>query len=91
MENEGIPIEEVHRLHASHLDIFRGAIEEREPEISYPENQPGHPIHTFKLENSEINTLIESKLKIHLEQFAVEQVPDTIYCLLEDLNLLLGY
>jgi DUF438 domain-containing protein len=89
LENEGIPIEEVHRLHASHLDIFRGAIEEKEPEIANPENQPGHPVHTFKLENSEINKLIESKLRIHLEDFKIEQIPGTIYCLLEDLNLLL--
>ncbi len=88
LEEEGISIAEVHDLYANHLEIFKGAI--IEPEFqSHPEEHPGHPIHTFKLENREIEKLVQSKLAVHLEKFAADDSPDNIYFLLEDLNLLL--
>jgi DUF438 domain-containing protein len=52
--NEGLPVEEVRRLCDVHLEIFKKALEKR-TEI---ELKPGHPIHTFKLENRAIEKLV---------------------------------
>jgi uncharacterized protein len=89
LEDEGIAITEVHRLYAAHMEIFKGAIEEEDHRISRPEDQPGHPVHTFKLENRELDKLVQSKLKVHLELFEQEDTPENIYKLVEDINLLL--
>jgi uncharacterized protein len=90
LEDEGIAITEVHRLYAAHMEIFKGAIEEEEyQETNRPDEQPGHPVHTFKLENRELDKLVQSKLKIHLELFEQEDSPKNIYKLAEDINLLL--
>jgi len=50
LEDEGISIVEVHDLYANHLEIFKDSIEV-EQTSQHPEEQPGHPIHTFILEN----------------------------------------
>ena len=47
---EGMPAEEIQRLCDVHSAVFRGSIQE----IHHPEEVPGHPIYTFKLENQEI-------------------------------------
>lgn len=54
-----------------------------------PEDQPGHPIHTFKLENEEIGKLVNFKLLLHFDHFQQEDSEAAIYTLIEDLNLLL--
>lgn len=89
LEEEGIAITEVHRLYAAHMEIFKGAIEEEYQATNRPEDQPGHPVHTFKLENRELDKLVQSKLKVHLEFFEQEDSPENIYKLAEDINLLL--
>jgi uncharacterized protein len=90
MEEEGIAITEVHRLYTAHMEIFKGAIEEEGyQETNRPEDQPGHPVHTFKLENRELDKLVQTKLKVHLELFEQEDSPENIYKLAEDINLLL--
>jgi uncharacterized protein len=89
MEDEGIAITEVHRLYAAHMEIFKEAIEEGYEETNRPEDQPGHPVHTFKLENRELDKLVQSKLKVHLDLFIEEDTPENIYKLAEDINLLL--
>lgn len=88
MEEEGIPVSEVQRLCSVHTAIFKGSIEEIH-RSSKPEDQPGHPVHTFKLENREIERLVNFKLELHLDQFRKEDAPGTIIKLLEDLGLLL--
>nr|WP_218652817.1 DUF438 domain-containing protein [Paenibacillus sp. 79R4] len=88
MEEEGIPVSEVQRLCSVHTAIFKGSIEEIH-RSSRPEDQPGHPVHTFKLENREIERLVNFKLELHLDQFRKEDAPGTIIKLLEDLGLLL--
>lgn len=88
MEEEGIPVEEVQRLCSVHTAIFKGSIEDIH-RSSKPEEQPGHPVHTFKLENREIERLINFKLELHLDKFRKEDSEDIILKLLEDLNLLL--
>ena len=87
-EEGSIPTGELMQIYHQHSDIFNGKIEE-EPRARRPEEQPGHPVHTFKLENREIEKLLESKLEIHLEQFIKEDSADQIYQLIEDINLLL--
>jgi uncharacterized protein len=89
LEEEGLSIKEVHQMYAAHLDIFKGNIEEESPNEGQPEDQPGHPIHTFKLENRELEKLIHTKLQPHTEQFIKEDNPDNVFRLLDDINLLL--
>ncbi|WP_174732720.1 DUF438 domain-containing protein [Mesobacillus harenae] len=88
MEEEGIPVEEVQRLCSVHTAIFKGSIEEIH-RSDRPEDEPGHPIHTFKLENKEIDMLVNFKMQLHLDRFDKEDNPDNVMKLLEDLNLLL--
>ncbi|WP_410772499.1 DUF438 domain-containing protein [Fontibacillus sp. BL9] len=88
MEEEGIPVEEVQRLCSVHTEIFKGSIEDIH-RSSTPEEQPGHPVHTFKLENREIERLVNFKIALHLDKFKKEVTEDVIYKLLEDLSLLL--
>jgi uncharacterized protein len=80
--------EEMLKIHAKHTEIFRGSIEKDEKEYK-PEEQPGHPIHTFILENKEIDKLVNTQIQIHLEQFQEEDNSENVYKLLEDINLLL--
>lgn len=88
MTEEGIPVSEVQRLCSVHTSIFKGSIEDiHRP--SGPEEQPGHPVHTFKLENREIERLVNFKLALHAEQFQKDDSPKVIYKLLEDLSLLM--
>lgn len=88
MEEEGIPVEEVQRLCSVHTTIFKGSIEAIH-RSDKPENQPGHPIHTFKLENKEIDRHVNFKLQLHYERFEKEDSEENIYKLIEDLNLLI--
>lgn len=88
MEEEGIPVEEVQRLCSVHTAIFKGSIEEIH-RSQKPEDQPGHPIHTFKLENKEIDMLVNFKIQLHFDRFNMDDNHENIYKLMEDLNLLL--
>ncbi|MGG2016415.1 DUF438 domain-containing protein [Bacillus sp. S10(2024)] len=88
MEEEGIPVEEVQRLCSVHTAIFKGSIEEIH-RSEKPEDQAGHPVHTFKLENKKIDKLVNFKLQLHYERFEKEDSEENIYKLIEDLNLLL--
>ncbi len=54
-----------------------------------PEEQPGHPVHIFKLENQAIERLLKTKIQIHLWQFEKEETDENVFKLLEDCNLLL--
>ena len=83
-----LSVEEMHRLHAKHTEIFKGSIEEIEKTYK-PEEQPGHPIHTFILENKELDKLVNIQIKGHLEQFVQADSPENVFKLLEDINLLL--
>lgn len=88
MEEEGIPVSEVQRLCSVHTAIFKGSIEEIH-RSSKPEEQPGHPVHTFKLENREIERHVNFKLELHKDKFQREDSSEIVYKLVEDLNLLL--
>ena len=65
---EGMPIEEVQRLCDVHASVFKGSIEE----IHAPQehlNTPGHPLHTFTLENEALESFIEKTVTPHLESY----------------------
>ncbi|MFP4974926.1 DUF438 domain-containing protein [Paenibacillus sp. CN-4] len=88
MTEEGIPVSEVQRLCSVHTAIFKGSIEEiHRP--SKPEEQAGHPVHTFKLENREIERLVNFRLELHHEKFQREDTDELRFKLLEDLSLLM--
>lgn len=86
---EGLPVEEVQRLCDVHAAVFKGSIEEiHRPEKI--EDTPGHPVHTFKLENSELKKFLAEKLEPHLEAFRQDDKQEIIELLKQDLELLRG-
>ncbi|MEK4291551.1 DUF438 domain-containing protein [Paenibacillus sp. FSL P4-0502] len=88
MTEEGIPVSEVQRLCSVHTAIFKGSIEQIH-RSSKPEEQPGHPVHTFKLENREIERLVNFRMDLHATKFQKNDSEELIFKLLEDLSLLL--
>ncbi|WP_079505079.1 DUF438 domain-containing protein [Mesobacillus jeotgali] len=82
-----LSVAEMQRIYSAHSAMFRGAIEDNFSTYG-PEEQPGHPVHTFELENREIELLLQNRLQVHLEQFAEADSPEHINYLLEDCNLL---
>ncbi|HHW02528.1 MAG TPA: DUF438 domain-containing protein [Thermoanaerobacterales bacterium] len=55
---EGMPVEEIQRMCDVHASIFKESLESKQE----PETAPGHPLHTFKLENTAINRLISGEI-----------------------------
>ncbi|WP_449537529.1 DUF438 domain-containing protein [Ferdinandcohnia sp. Marseille-Q9671] len=87
LEEENIQASEATEICRQHREIFKELIEETL--ASHPEEQPGHPVHTFKLENRELEKLINDKIKKHLQVFEDEDSQKNRFTLLEDCNLLL--
>jgi len=85
---EGMPVEEIQKLCDVHAAVFKGSIEDIH-KVRKPDETPGHPVHTFKLENRELEKLINERLKPHLAEFRASDSSENIYKLLEDINLLL--
>ncbi|HHT48077.1 MAG TPA: DUF438 domain-containing protein [Firmicutes bacterium] len=86
---EGLPVEEVQRLCDVHAAVFKGSITEiHQPEKI--EELPGHPIHTFKLENRELEKFLTEKLEPHLAYFQREDKEETVNLLKNDLERLRG-
>lgn len=52
--SEGLPAAEVQRLCDVHVRVFKQSLEKQTP----PGSQPGHPIHTFRLENEKVLSLL---------------------------------
>jgi uncharacterized protein len=89
---EGMPVEEIQKLCDVHASIFKGSIEEIHSEDfigDRPEDTPGHPIHTFKLENRELEKLINDSIMRNLEAYKGNASVDSKNKLLADLNALL--
>lgn len=91
MENaliaEGMPVEEIQNLCDVHAAVFEGSIEE----IHRPQKEdetPGHPVHTFKMENRALEKLINEKLLMDKQQLGISNDEDYINYLRENLNLL---
>lgn len=59
---EGMPVEQIQSLCDVHAAVFKGSIEEiHRPQK--PEEIPGHPVHTFRLENRQLEKLIDEKIR----------------------------
>lgn len=90
MREEGIPVSEVQRLCSVHASIFEGSISDIHGSAdAAPEAQPGHPVHTFKAENRELERLTGFSISLHLDKFIKNDSDANRFKLLEDLNLLL--
>ncbi|WP_010676514.1 DUF438 domain-containing protein [Bacillus timonensis] len=87
MEEENMQAHEATEICSKHREIFKDVIEENR--VSRLEEQPGHPVHTFKLENRELEKLVNERIKPHLELFELDDHLETRLNLLEDCNLLL--
>lgn len=84
---EGMPVEEIQRLCDVHAAVFKGSIEEiHRPQK--PEETPGHPVHTFKSENREIEKLINSRINPHMDTFKNDGSTGNLKILEEDFKLL---
>lgn len=81
---DGMPVEDIQRLCDVHASVFKGSIEE----IHHPDKAPGHPIHTFKLENEATQKYIHENLKKNLEDFKENDAKDNRYKLIENFNML---
>lgn len=88
MEEEGIPVSEVQRLCSVHTEVFKGSIEEIHGTADKSQ-EVGHPVHTFMLENKEIDRHVNFSLSLHLEQFKREASDDHVEKLKKDLTKLL--
>ncbi len=85
---EGMPIENIQKLCDVHAAVFKGSFEEiHRP--GKPEETPGHPVHTFKLENRRIERLINKEIKPKLEQLKVEEDIELLDQLITDFQRLL--
>ncbi|HHU50363.1 MAG TPA: DUF438 domain-containing protein [Firmicutes bacterium] len=83
---EGLSVEEVQNLCDVHAAVFKGSIEEIH-HAQKAEETPGHPLHTFKLENREIEKLIED-IQVNLEDFWQDDRNENIVPLLRNLESL---
>lgn len=89
MEEEGIPVEEVQRLCSVHTSVFKGSIEEIH-ETGGITDEPGHPVHTFFLENKEIDRHVNFTMKLHRDQFEKNPSDENARKLLNDTTKLLS-
>ena len=85
--DEGMPVEEVQRLCDVHAAVFKGSIEEIH-RLTKPEQEPGHPIHTFQAENKKIQQLIDERIKPHLETYQITPSQQNAALLEQDFKLL---
>lgn len=81
--NEGLPVEEVRRLCDVHLEVFKQALEKR----TEVELKPGHPIHTFKLENRAIEKLVRETKDV-VEDFKNKPIQENLLKIRDKINFL---
>ncbi|MDP4145819.1 MAG: DUF438 domain-containing protein [Bacillota bacterium] len=81
---EGMPITEIQRLCDVHASLFKGSIEE----IHHPEHVPGHPLHTFEIENKELEKLINNEIKPAIDSLKDKDSKENLNKLTENFNLL---
>ncbi len=84
---EGMPVSEVQRLCDVHAAVFKGSIEEiHRPEKE--EDNPGHPVFTFKAENRAIERLIRKQLRPTIELLVQEDTTESREKLMEHMTKL---
>lgn len=83
---EGMPVEDIQRLCDVHAAVFKGSIEEiHRPQK--PEEIPGHPIHTFIMENKAVGELIEN-IKTDIEVYKTDASKKKIKKILSGFEML---
>jgi len=85
---EGLPVEEIQRMCDVHASIFKESLDE----ALEPDTIPGHPVHTFKLENEAIEKLISKEIKPLLDTLkkaSPEEEKGISLQILEKVNLLM--
>ncbi|SDY68350.1 hypothetical protein SAMN05421736_10323 [Evansella caseinilytica] len=88
MAEAGIPAEQVRRFCSLHTEFFRDTFGIASHETK-PQFQPGHPVHTFILENKAIDELIQAKVKVYRSQLAVDPSAENAKKLVSALTALL--
>ncbi len=84
---EGMPVSEVQRLCDVHAAVFKGSIEDiHRPEKE--EDNPGHPVFTFRAENRAIERLLRKKIRPALAEFLQESKPESHAMLKEGMSQL---
>ncbi len=84
---DGMPVSEVQRLCDVHAAVFKGSIEEiHRPEKE--EDNPGHPVFTFRAENRAIEGLIRRQLRPTLEKLRTENNAELYQKLMDDMTKL---
>ncbi|MEH7074444.1 DUF438 domain-containing protein [Neobacillus drentensis] len=89
VEDGSLTASELQHIYKQHSAIFEGTIKEEIRPNGRPEDEPGHPIHTFIMENQEITKLLKTKMLVNLEEFEKNDSVDNAYKLIDDINLLL--
>ncbi|HCX65197.1 MAG TPA: PAS domain S-box protein, partial [Eubacteriaceae bacterium] len=84
---EGLPVEEIQNLCDVHASVFKGTVEEIH-QIRRDEDTPGHPIHTFRVENKNLEEMLEKRVKPHIESFEREDNAQIVHELKEDFKYL---
>lgn len=85
---DGLPATEIQRLCDVHASVFKGSIEEiHRPQD--PSELAGHPVYTFRQENTRLTTLIDERITQKLNQFSEQPGIELQQKLLADLDQLL--
>ncbi|MBU5677262.1 DUF438 domain-containing protein [Alkaliphilus sp. MSJ-5] len=85
---EGMEIGEIQKLCDVHAEIFKGSIAEVHS-IKSPDKTLGHPVHTFKIENREIEKLITETINPQIESIKQSKDEKKLADLNESLKRLL--
>lgn len=84
--SEGLPVSEISNLCDVHVAVVREALERS----GSPDTTPGHPLHTFKLENAAVDQTLTS-LRRALENFKTRRDEQSLTALQRQAALLQEY
>ena len=84
--SEGMPVSEVHNLCDVHVAVMRDALERG----GSPDTIPGHPLHTFKLENNAVDQTLTG-LRRAFEAFKTRRDAQSLAMLCRQAEALLDY
>lgn len=82
---DGLPVSEVQRLCDVHAAVFKGSIEEIH-QVSDPSEVPGHPLHTLKRENRELERIINEEIRPFLGELKKKENQAAVLKGLENLT-----
>ena len=88
--NEGMPVSDIQRLCDVHAAVFKGSIEDIHNDDAYVSSdfEEGHPVHTFKLENRAIESLMQNEVQNSLNAYSQYKSADSQKVLLNYLKKL---